>query len=119
LAEAMREHLQSRPRVVKQPQVFIRDGAPLTSSCVRARVRSAEREAGLEGDGRSHMLRHTFVTELAESEVPPRVIQELAGHKDLKTTLRYMHIRDGQTQSAIQELERRHAQRTQEHIRST
>ena len=112
LAEALREHLRTRPRAAKQPQVFLRDGAPLTSSCVRARVRSAEREAGLEGDGRSHMLRHTFVTELAESDVPARVIQDLAGHKDLKTTLRYMHVRDGQAQSAIQGLERRQALRT-------
>ncbi|MFV8755771.1 tyrosine-type recombinase/integrase [Nannocystaceae bacterium ST9] len=118
LVEAMREQLRMRPRG-KQPQVFLRDGAPLTSSCVRARVRSAEREAGLDGDGRSHVLRHTFVTELAESDVPARVIQDLAGHKDLKTTLRYMHVRDGQAQSAIQGLERRQAQRTRQHIHST
>ncbi len=110
LLEALREHMKARPRS-KRPQVFLRDGEPMTSSCVRARVRSAEREAGLDGDGRSHMLRHTFVTELAESDVPARVIQDLAGHKDLKTTLRYMHIRDGQAQSAIQGLERRQALR--------
>ncbi len=118
LLEAVREHLRTRPRA-NQPQVFLRDGEPLTSSAVRARVRSAEREAGLEGDGRSHMLRHTFVTKLAESDVPARVIQDLAGHKDLKTTLRYMHIRDGQAQSAIQGLERRQARRTRQHIHST
>ena len=53
-------------------------------------------------------MRHTFVTDLADSNVSPRVIQELAGHKDLETTLRYMHVRDGLALSAIQQLERRH-----------
>ena len=53
-------------------------------------------------------MRHTFVTDLADNNTAPRVIQELAGHKDLKTTLRYMHLRDGVAQAAIENLERRH-----------
>lgn len=38
-----------------------------------------------------HSLRHTFCTELARASVPVNVIKELAGHKSIETTLRYMH----------------------------
>lgn len=38
-----------------------------------------------------HGLRHTFGTTCAASGVPERSIQEWMGHKDAKTTQRYMH----------------------------
>jgi hypothetical protein len=46
--------------------------------------------------------------------VPPRTIQELAGHADLKTTLKYMHLAEGETDRAIRILERH-----DEHIEAT
>ena len=86
--------------------VFVReDGQPLTASAVRARVQRVERQAGIEGKGRSHFMRHTFVTHLAESNASPRVIQELAGHTELKTTMRYMHMRNDAAHEAIAALE--------------
>jgi integrase len=109
LVEALRAYIQVRPRT-RAPQMFVREnGEAMTSSCVRARVSRAEREAKLEGDGRSHVLRHTFVTELGEGDVPAHVIQELAGHADLKTTARYLHVRERQAHAAIQKLEQRHS----------
>jgi integrase len=39
-----------------------------------------------------HTLRHTFCTRLAMRNVPPRVIQEWAGHASIATTMRYMHF---------------------------
>lgn len=119
LAAALRKHLRSRAPT-ESPHVFLNtDGSPLTQSAVRARILWAEREAGIEGTGRSHIMRHTFVTDLADNNTPPRVIQELAGHKDLKTTIRYMHLRDGIAHAAIRGLEQRHAAARAEHRRST
>ena len=37
-----------------------------------------------------HILRHTFCSHLAMRGAPARAIQELAGHQDIGTTLRYM-----------------------------
>ena len=53
-----------------------------------------------------HSLRHTFCSHLAMRGAPARSIQELAGHKDLKTTQRYMHLTPAALEGAIQLLER-------------
>jgi site-specific recombinase XerD len=51
------------------------------------------------------MLRHTFCSHLAMRGAPPRVIQELAGHRDLGTTQRYRHLSPAAKDSAIRLLE--------------
>jgi site-specific recombinase XerD len=48
------------------------------------------------------MLRHTFCSHLA---MPARAIQELAGHANLTTTMRYMHLTPAAVDSAIRLLE--------------
>jgi site-specific recombinase XerD len=50
--------------------------------------------------GAIHILRHTFCSHLAAAGVPAKAIQELAGHADLKTTLRYMHFAPGDRDGA-------------------
>ena len=51
------------------------------------------------------MLRHTFCSHLAMRGAPARAIQELAGHADLGTTQRYMHLSPAAVDSAIRLLE--------------
>jgi site-specific recombinase XerD len=53
---------------------------------VRGAQRAAEIEQGV------HILRHAFCSHLAMKGAPARAIQELAGHADLSTTQRYMHL---------------------------
>lgn len=38
-----------------------------------------------------HACRHTNLTRMSEAGIPPKAIMEWAGHKDLKTTMRYIH----------------------------
>ena len=51
------------------------------------------------------MLRHTFCSHLAMRGAPARAIQELAGHRDLTTTQRYMHLSPAALDSAIRLLD--------------
>jgi integrase len=53
------------------------------------------------------VLRHTFCSHLAMRGAPARAIQELAGHRDLATTQRYMHLSGATLDSAIRLLESR------------
>src|SRR4029077_12193427 len=78
--------------------------AALTESALSEAVRRAARVVNLRCNG-PHMLRHTFCSHLAMKGVPARAIQELAGHRDLSTTQRYMHLSPSAVDSAIRLLD--------------
>lgn len=48
-----------------------------------------------------HCCRHTFATLTRESGADIRVLQELLGHTDIKTTARYSHASMGSMQNAV------------------
>ena len=52
-----------------------------------------------------HILRHSFCSHLAMRGAPAKAIQELAGHRDLATTQRYMHLSPAAVEVAIRLLE--------------
>src|SRR5262249_16295735 len=99
LADALRghRHLKSR-RVLHQD-----DGAPLTQKIVQTMVKRAAERSGVRAG--VHILRHTFCSHLAMRGAPVRAIQELAGHQDLGTTQRYMHLSPAAIEAAIRLLE--------------
>jgi integrase len=100
LSKALREsrHLRS-PRVLCH-----QDGTPLSADVVKHLVERAVRRAQLKENG-VHRLRHTFCSHLAMRGAPARAIQELAGHKDLSTTQRYMHLSPAAIEGAIRLLD--------------
>ena len=50
----------------------------------------------------SHSGRRTFITKLANSGVNVRVIAELASHKSIQTTQRYIDINDNLCSNAVE-----------------
>ena len=82
------------------------DGSPFTCDRVIKAIRGAQRVAGL-GEAGVHVLRHTFCSHLAMKGAPARAIQELAGHADLSTTQRYLHLSPAATEDAIRLLDER------------
>jgi site-specific recombinase XerD len=62
---------------------------------------------GPQAHGNFHILRHTFCSHLAMRGAPAKVIQELAGHRHLATTMRYMHLAKGHKEQAISLLDHR------------
>jgi integrase len=100
LAMALREH-----RHLKGPRVLCElDGSPLTMRVVQGLVLRAAKRAGLRKVG-VQVLRHTFCSHLAMRGAPARAIQELAGHRDLVTTQRYMHLSPAAIENAIRLLD--------------
>ncbi len=51
----------------------------------------AKKEAGIE-DFRFHDLRHTFATYALVLSKDVRGVQEIFGHRDVKTTMKYVHV---------------------------
>ncbi len=70
-------------------------------------MQRAQARAGLPLTSGVHILRHTFCSHLAMRGAPVRAIQELAGHADLSTTMRYMHLSPASLNQAIRLLEQR------------
>lgn len=72
-------------------------------------MKRVQRRAGMEQDGRIHILRHTFCSRLAMLDVPAMSIKELAGHVNLQTTQRYLHLSSRAKGQAISALDAAHA----------
>ncbi|MCW5908433.1 MAG: tyrosine-type recombinase/integrase [Chitinophagales bacterium] len=69
-------------------------GEPYSTRSAQLIFHRAKAAAHVSRKGSIHSLRHSFATHLLESGIDVRIIQELLGHKDIRTTLLYAHTTD-------------------------
>ena len=65
----------------------------MESGLQKAVKRAADR-AGIDKRVTCHILRHSFATTMLENGINIRMLQEIMGHADVKTTELYTHVMD-------------------------
>ncbi len=67
---------------------------PLHPTAMQRAVRKAVRRAGILKPATCHTLRHSFATQMLRDGYDIRTVQQLLGHKDVRTTMIYTHVVD-------------------------
>lgn len=94
--------LQTRKRNAKNlPLIQSQKGGAFSANSLCQMFKKIYELAGIVGAS-SHSGRRHFITALAHSGVSSKVIMELAGHKHLTTTQRYIDVTDNMKASAVE-----------------
>ena len=86
------QYLFPAPQLSKDPRTGVTRRHHLTERSVQKAVRQAVKLVQLNKRVTCHTFRHSFATHLLQAGYDIRTVQELLGHKDVKTTMIYTHI---------------------------
>jgi integrase len=106
MTEALFDALAALRHLRGSRVIYTNDGKEPTSRIVRRWLEKAQKRAGIVENGAIHRLRHTFCSMLATKGAPTMAIKELAGHRSINTTMKYMHLSPATRESAVHLLDK-------------
>ncbi len=101
IGDDLMEILNKLPRT--SDYVFLNSNGRKYGFHLTERVKRLAKGIGIS-DMTVHALRHTFISHLVMNGVDLVSIKELAGHSDIKTTMRYAHLVPGHLRKSIGKL---------------
>ena len=104
LRKALQKYADAYPQRIAQPSsplIFSAQGGGFTAQTMVNLFQHLYKIAGITGAS-SHSGRRQFVTELADKGINARVIQALARHSHLNTTMRYIDLNENKLRSAVE-----------------
>jgi integron integrase len=82
----------SAPTLFTDPETGITRRHHIHETGLQKAIRVAAQQANIEKRVTPHTFRHSFATHLLQNGYDIRTVQELLGHKDVKTTMIYTHV---------------------------
>jgi len=103
--EFMWQYLFPSKKISVDPRSGIKQRHHIQESGLQKAIKTASKNAAINKHVTSHTFRHSFATHMLEDGVNIRVVQDLMGHADVKTTEIYTHVMEKDLNAVVSPLD--------------